>query len=763
MTIAQSPVENKIVCHAIRVGGRIQGVGFRPFVYRLAQRYTLQGEVRNSGGEVVIVVQGREADVARFVQAIIDEAPAIARPHLIQNQSATLSGHTSFQIVKSTPAYGNHIHVPPDYYMCKACSHELTDPQDRRFEYPFINCTQCGPRYTLIHAMPYDRANTSMASFKLCPKCQREYTDVMDRRFHAEPLACPACGPQLSFHDNEKIITEPQQALLACVAALAAGEIIAIKGIGGYHLCCDAGNAQAIEQLRIRKARPHKPLAVMFPQTGNDGLAQIRQHVVLTAEQGALLNDPVRPILLASWREDSGLPKDIAPGLNELGVMLPYSPLHHLILNKLQRPIIATSANISGEPVLTDNMQVESRLTKITRHFLHHNRLIVRPADDSVFRVIAKHARPLRLGRGIAPLELTMPKTIDKPLLACGGHMKNTVALAFDNRVVISPHIGDMGSVRSQAVFQKVITDLQALYQVEAHTFVCDAHPGYASSSWARQQRKPVFEVLHHHAHAACLPGEYPHEPNWLVFTWDGVGYGEDGTLWGGETFYGQTGNWQRVASMRPFYLPGGDKCARQPWRSALSISWELQRLWRECPAEQALLQDAWHKRINTPQTSAAGRLFDAAAALLDVCHNATFEGQAPMLLETLATEGHGEALTLSLTENAAGMLSTDWEPLFVMLLNKVTNKANAAYIFHATLAQAICDQVVRFRARYGDFAVGLSGGVFQNKLLSEMVIARLNEEGNRVYLPQSVPINDGGLCYGQVIEASIMSGNTHA
>ncbi len=763
MTIAIPLVEDTKVCHAIRLGGRVQGVGFRPFVYRLAQRYALQGEVRNSGGEVVILVQGRAADIASFVQALLDEAPTIARPHLLQNQTVTLSDHTSFQIVESTPGHDRHIHVPPDYFMCEACRNELSNPQDRRFNYPFINCTQCGPRYTLIQAMPYDRANTSMAAFKLCPHCAREYADVMDRRFHAEPLACPMCGPQLSFLMHGKRIFDTQQALLACVTAIDAGEIVAIKGIGGYHLCCDAYNAEAIEQLRISKARPHKPLAVMFPQAGEDGLALVKQHVELDAAQCELLSDPARPILLASWRTNSTLPKSIAPGLHELGVMLPYSPLHHLLLDKLQRPVIATSANISGEPVLTDNAQVETRLAKITQKFLHHNRPIVRPADDSVFRVIAHRPRPVRVGRGVAPLELTIPVTIQKPLLACGGHMKNTVALAFDNRVVMSPHIGDMGSVHSHTVFEQVIMDLQALYQIEVEIIVCDAHPAYASSRWARQQGKPVLEVLHHHAHAACLPGEYPHETNWLVFAWDGAGYGEDGTLWGGETFHGQAGHWQRVASMRPFYLPGGDKCAREPWRSALSVSWELQRAWQHCPFEHALLRAAWQKRINAPQTSAAGRLFDAAAALLDVCHTAAYEGQAPMLLETFATEGAGDALMLPLTEDTTGMLSMDWGPLFAMLLNDADNKANAAYVFHASLVKAIHDQVVRLRERHGDFAVGLSGGVFQNKLLSEMVFARLRDDGFRVYMPQAVPVNDGGLCYGQIVEAAAVSGNKYA
>lgn len=757
MTSAATITDNATVCHAMRLGGRVQGVGFRPFVYQLALRYQLYGEVRNSGGEVWITVQGAPDNIASFAQALIAEAPAISRPQLLQDKAVGLISERAFQIVESTIGSDPHIHVPPDYYTCAACRAELTDSQNRRYGYPFINCTQCGPRYTLIEAMPYDRANTSMASFTLCQQCQREYQDVADRRFHAEPLACPVCGPQLSYQHADMRITATQQALAATVVAIDAGEIIAIRGIGGYHLCCDAHNVNAIAALRARKSRPHKPLALMFPENGDDGLAMVRQHLALEQVQCDMLRGPARPIVLATRRADSSLPASIAPGLEQLGVMLPYSPLHHLLLDKLQRPIVATSANISGEPVLTDNTQVEQRLGKITQHFLHHNRPIVRPADDSVYRVIAQQPRPIRLGRGVAPLELTLPIAIKQPVLACGGHMKNTVALAFDRRIVISPHIGDMGSVRSQQVFAQVIADLQALYQVEAAGYVCDAHPHYASSRWARQQGKPVFEVLHHHAHAACLPGEYPHEEHWLVFTWDGVGYGADGTLWGGETFYGQAGHWQRVASLRPFHLPGGDKAAREPWRSALAISWEMDRPWPDCPVDQKLLHAAWLKRLNTPQTTAVGRVFDAAAALLDICHIASFEGQAPMLLEALARQGKAQAVSLLLSENPQGLLCTDWAPLFARLHDEAMPTVDAAYAVHVSLAQALCDQVTRMHERYGDFAVGLCGGVFQNKLLTELLLERLQCAGYRAYLPQQVPVNDGGLCFGQVIEAAAM------
>jgi len=763
MTIAHTLSETRIVCHELLLSGRVQGVGFRPFVYRLAHRYGLVGEVMNHGGQVRIVAQGEQQQVSRFIAALLAEAPAISRPRLKENITVSVSDYHAFHISDSTPDNARHIHVLPDGFTCEACLRELHDPRDRRYAYPFINCTQCGPRYTLTTALPYDRANTSMATFSLCAQCAREYSDVTNRRFHAEPLACPECGPQLDYHHDDSRITDTQQALAAAAEAILAGKIVAIKGIGGYHLCCDALNRDAIDTLRTRKVRPDKPLAVMFPCSGADGLALIRQHVLLDEAQCRFVSDPIRPILLATRRPDSDLPVQIAPGLNDIGVMLPYSPLHHLLLDKIRRPIVATSANISGEPVLTDNTEVEERLVDVTRYFLHHDRPVVRPADDSVYRFIAGQPSPLRVGRGVAPLELSLPFRLPRPLLACGGFMKNTVALAFGDRIIISPHIGDMGTLRSQKVFKQVIADLQSLYQVQAEMLICDKHPNYVTSRWARQQAKPVIDVLHHHAHASCVAGEYPDESRWLVFTWDGVGYGGDGTLWGGETFFGSPGHWQRVASMRPFRLPGSDQCAREPWRTALAVCWETGHDWRECPSDSDLLYSAWQKQINAPLTTAVGRLFDAASALLGFCTTASYEAQAPMLLEANAQNGHATAVSLPLRQATSGLLYTDWQPLVMKLVTGEFAGADAAYAVHASFAQALCDQVSRLREHYGDVAVGLAGGVFQNRLLTEQVIERLHAVGQRVYLPRQIPVNDGGLCFGQVIEAASSLVNQNA
>ena len=743
----------------IILAGQVQGVGFRPFVYRLAQQLGMVGFVRNEMGQVTIHIQGSSEAVANFKQALLMQAPPLAKPVLQQSMPTTLLALTTFTIEASEVNNPAQIHLPPDYFMCPECERELFDPTNRRYRYPFINCTQCGPRYTLIKQLPYDRANTGMAEFTLCPACRQEYEDPADRRFHAEPIACPACGPQLQYYAAKGgLISETQAALAHCVAALRQGKIVAVKGIGGYHLVCDARNDAAVLRLRQRKARPHKPLAVMFPMTGDDGLAAIREMTELDLISAAQLRDPQRPIVLVAKGKAYALSAHIAPDLHELGVFMPYSPLHSLLLHDFAGPLVATSANISGEPVLTNNQHVEQRLAQVAEAFLHHNRPIERPVDDSVYRVIANKPRPLRSGRGAAPLELPLPVPVAMPTLAVGGHMKNTLALAWQDRIVISPHIGDLDAPRSLEMFQQVGADLQTLYRVKAQRIVCDVHPAYASSRWARQDGRAVREVLHHHAHASAIAGEHPQEPHWLMFAWDGTGYGEDATIWGGETFYGQPGHWQRVASLRPFYLPGADKASREPWRAALAMCWETNQSWHAPAANSELLYKAWQQRLNTPQCSSMGRLFDAAAAILDVCTQASFEGQAPMQLEALVAQvATYESIKLPLVQDQPGVWRSDWAPLLILQLDQERSPDERAAIFHRSLADHILQQCEQFAKDHDEFAVGLGGGVFQNRVLTETTVSLLTDAGFRVYLAEQVPCNDGGLCYGQIIEQAYL------
>lgn len=736
------------------VGGQVQGVGFRPFVYRLAHHHQLSGWVRNEMGRVHIELQGESAAIDAFRHDLIATAPAIARPQIMDTLPGSGEHHRSFKILSSEGGTDPDIHIPPDYFTCPDCLTELNDPTDRRYRYPFINCTQCGPRYTLIQRLPYDRPNTTMANFPLCWECQDEYLDPLNRRFHAEPLACPVCGPQLQFVMNGKSAsTQTGSALQLCIQALHEGVIVAVKGIGGYHLMCDARNEESVQRLRRHKARPHKPLALLVPATGTDELDYARRVAELTHEEATLLRDPMRPIVLVRKQPDTRLAPGISPQLAEIGLMLPYSPLHHILINDFGAPLVATSGNISGEPVLTEATDAEQRLGAIAEAFLHHNRPIQRPADDSVWRTIAHRPRPLRLGRGCSPKEITLPAPLSQPTLALGAHLKNSITLAWKDRAVISPHIGDLGSPRSLAVFEQVVEELQALYDVRARRLVCDAHPQYQNARWAEQRGLPVIRVFHHHAHASALYGEHALQEPALVFTWDGTGLGADGSIWGGEALYGQPGVWQRAGSLRPFRLPGGDRAAREPWRSALSLCWEEEIQWPQNEHESALLHQAWKRGQNAPFTSACGRLFDAAAALTGLVTENSFEGQAAMWLEAHAVR-EAAPLSLPLQRNRDGIWISDWAPLLPMLMDRQQEIEHRASLFHASLANTVLEQALHVREDTGVHHVGLSGGVFQNRVLTEQAQRLLHEHGFCVWLAEQVPCNDAGISFGQIIEA---------
>jgi hydrogenase maturation protein HypF len=736
------------------ITGQVQGVGFRPFLYRLARRHGLVGWARNTVGEVEVLVCGPAEALEAFTRGITADAPAIARPRIRHVEPWHGEAPAQFAILASETAAQSRIFVPPDYFTCEECLAELADPGDRRYRYPFINCTQCGPRYTIIRSLPYDRPNTSMADFPLCAACRQEYEAPADRRFHAEPVACPVCGPRLTWTTpGTAPLAVPAAALAACVAALAEGQLVAVKGIGGYHLVCDAANEAAIARLRRLKPRPTKPLAVMFPLEGADGLDAARRATDPTNMEAALLLSPQRPIVLVRKRPGV-LPEALAPGLAELGVMLPYSPLHALLLGDLRRPLVATSANISGEPVLTDGADVENRLAHLVEGCLHHDRPIVRPADDPVWRSAAGRPRPLRIGRGCAPAELELARPVARPVLAVGAHMKNTIALAWEDRCVVSPHIGDMGSERSMEVFEQVAADLQALYGVRAEALICDAHPGYATARWARRHGLPVSEILHHHAHAGALAYEMATPGPLLVFAWDGVGYGGDGSLWGGEAFLGHPGAWRRVASFRPFRLPGGERAGREPWRSAAALCWASGRAWPACPDPDGLARAAWERGLNTPPTSAVGRLFDAAAALTGLCLHASYEGEGPMRLEAAARGVTPPgAAALPLAPDPDGVLRADWAPLLAPLLDAGRPVAERATLFHECLALTAVAVYRALAARHPVAGVGATGGVLQNRRLSGRMQALFDAAGVALALPLRLPANDACIAFGQVIE----------
>jgi len=746
-----------------RLGGRVQGVGFRPFVYRLAQSLELTGWVRNDSGAVEIHAEGPAERLRNFGAALLERAPSAAAARLIEVTAVALESASDFRIAPSTAGRDQQLAVPLERCPCEECLAELADPNARRHRYPFINCTQCGPRYTILRRLPYDRCNTTLDGFPLCAACAREFADPADRRFHAQPLACAACGPSvywmdgLAAHGTATGGTTRQKgaaALTAAVQALRRGEIVALRGVGGYHLLCDAANQAAVLRLRSRKHRPAKPFALMVPACGRDALDQARRLGCVSALQGDALRDASRPIVLVAVHAAAPLAAAVAPNLGEIGLMLPYSPLHHLLLEDFGAPVVATSGNAGGEPVLTAVDEAQRRLGPIADGFLHHDRPIARAAEDPVMREVAGAVRPLRLGRGTAPLEVTVASHFQVPTLAVGALSKGTVALGWAQRAIVSPHLGDYSTPRGRALLERTVGELQSLYGVRAERVVHDAHPGFASTRWAVQCGLPSTAVWHHHAHASAVAGEYSIAVPMLCFTWDGVGLGTDRCLWGGEALWGAPGRLRRVASFRPFRQPGGERAAREPWRSALALCWQTGTPWDEGERRGgSLLRRAAESGLNAPTTTAVGRLFDAAAALAGVCHVSSYEGEAAMRLEALCTTPQG-AVPLPLERDAAGLWRTDWAPLVAMLTDDLQPACVRSARFHASLAQALVDQAVAIRAETGVHCIGLAGGVFQNHRLTACAIGLLAERGFDVRVPCRLPLNDAAISFGQLMEA---------
>lgn len=747
------------ICFHIVVTGFVQGVGFRPFVFRLANELGVKGVVSNNTGQVSIIAEADKKTLELFCERLLTEAPLNAKPTIHAVSETQTITYKDFSIIHSHELTKSDIHIQPDLPVCEECLEELLDKNNRRYRYPFINCTQCGPRYSIINSLPYDRKNTSMQSFKLCCECEKEYLTPHDRRFHAEPIACEKCGPVLTFIDDTHNITNNALALDACIEVLKQGKIVSVKGVGGYHLMCDATSSAAISLLRRRKQRSDKPFAVLMTQS------QLELYVDATQQEISLLQQSSRPIVLVRNHGKEKLPANLTPGFHKLGVMLPNNPLHFLLSHHFEKPLVATSANIAGEPIIIDNENATKRLAGLCDAFLHHNRDIIRPADDPVMLHNKIQAQLLRTGRGLAPTEFTLPFTLTKTILAVGGHSKNTLALAWENSLVISSHNGDLGNLRSYQTFEQAVTDLQNLYQVKAKHIICDAHPDYASSEWAQRSGLPVAKIFHHHAHASSLALENPQYHNFLNFCWDGVGLGEDGTLWGGETFLGHPGHWQRVASFKPFLLPGGEKTSREAWRIAASLCWHTgldfdfeqnDHHYTELNTKQinpSQLKNIWDKKINSPQSSAVGRLFSAAASLLGLIQHENFEGHGPMLLEALAESATAEAMVLPVIKDENNIDRIDWTALLKMLKDKKLTIAYRARCFHETLAESVSLIAIQYSKEIINLTVGLSGGVFQNQLLVRLIRQRLEQQNIRLVLPVFIPVNDGGLCAGQIIE----------
>ena len=757
--LSGQPALHKRQLLSVLVRGVVQGVGFRPFVYHLATELDLKGFVLNGPAGVEVEVEGNVGALKEFLRRLEAEKPPLAQLESVESRLLPPKDYADFQIRDSADKGNKTVLILPDLAVCPDCLKDILDPQNRRFQYPFTNCTHCGPRFSIIEQLPYDRPHTSMRGFPLCPECRREYMDPTDRRFHAQPNACPLCGPQLELWDKAgKMLSTRQAALEAAVAALQSGLILALKGLGGFQLLCDARDEGAVTTLRNRKRREAKPLAVMFP-----GLGALKAACQVGEAEEKLLFSPEAPIVLLKKKENPeiDLAESVAPGNPQLGAFLPYTPLHHLLLAKLGFPVVATSGNFSDEPIVTGGAEALERLDGIADFFLTHNRPIVRPVDDSVARVIAGEVQVLRRARGYAPLPVTLAGP-GPTILALGGFLKNTVALAKDSRVFISQHLGDLGTLPSLEAFERSIVDLPKLYEAQPEAVACDLHPDYPSTRKAQDLNLPVIAVQHHVAHVFSVLAENHLEGPALGAAWDGTGWGEDHTIWGGEFFKVGKESVERFAALRPFPLVGGDKAAKESRRSALGILYELYRdeaFNLELPTMEAFVPQELSilgKMLTFPErtlTSSMGRLFDAVSSLTGLCQKSRFEGEAAMALEfALGGEGTGEAYPFPLIFRD-GLHLLDWEPLVHLLLEDIKQQVPLSVIswrFHNALVEGL----LKVATKAGEEQVALSGGCFQNRRLTESAITHLKAAGFQPYWQKQVPPNDGGLSLGQAAYA---------
>lgn len=747
----------------INVQGVVQGVGFRPFVYGLASRLGLGGRVRNGTTGVVIDVEGEQASVETFLQALVAEAPPLAVIERVATERKQVRHYTTFAIEKSETQDEKAVFISPDVATCPECLGELANPHDRRYQYPFLNCTNCGPRFTIIIGVPYDRERTTMGGFTMCPACRAEYEDPRDRRFHAQPTACPACGPRLrvtDFQGNEVPVADP----IAFVGArLQEGRIVAVKGLGGYHLSCDTLQDEVVRELRRRKHREAKALAIMVPD-----LDTVRRLCEVSAVEAKLLTSPRRPIVLLRKRDDCSIAEEVAPRNRYLGVMLPYTPLHDLLMRQVARPLVMTSGNLTEEPIAYEDDDAAGRLSGIADYFLAHNRPVHMRCDDSVTRVVMGRELPLRRSRGYAPLPIRLSRPFTRPILACGGQLKNTFCLARGEYAFLSHHIGDLDDYRTYRSFVEGIEHFKGLFDITPEAVAYDLHPGYRSSQYALSlEGLPHIAVQHHHAHIASCMAENGCEGPVIGVALDGTGYGSGGRIWGGEFLVADYSHFERLAHLEEVPLPGGEQAIRQPWRMAGSYlhhvygdameGLDLDFIRRLDRRVWSLIRRMMARGVNSPLTSSAGRLFDAVAALLGLRDEVQYEAQAAVELEMLADGTPGEGYPFRILSGGRPMV-VETKGIIKGVVEDLTRGEPAPLIaakFHATLGEIILEVCCQIRELTGLGQVALSGGVFQNVRLLTETMGRLAAESFEVYTHSRVPPNDGGIALGQAAVAN--------
>ncbi|MDO9087799.1 MAG: carbamoyltransferase HypF [Anaerolineaceae bacterium] len=748
----------------IHIKGIVQGVGFRPFVYSLAIQNNLNGWVQNTSSGVDIELVGSTPDLEVFISALKNSPPHLSRIDSISIDETEKQSYKKFEIIKSQSQAGEFIPISPDYSICDDCLRELFDPQDRRFRYPFINCTNCGPRFSIIKDIPYDRPKTTMAPFQMCDRCQSEYSNPLDRRYHAQPIACPDCGPQVSLMVNNQIIAKGNDAIQQSRKMVRTGKILATKGLGGFHLACDAGNHSAVENLRTRKKRSDKPFALMA-----FSISLIENYCSLSGEEKKLLESKEKPIVLLKLKSTNELSPLLAPAQKHLGFLLPYTPLHYLLLDPVdENPEVwvMTSGNLSEEPIAYKDSESINQLSNIADGFLMHDREIFMRVDDSVTRIVQGKNYPIRRSRGYAPNPIITPSNVPQ-ILATGAELKNTFCLTRDNYAFISHHIGDLENYETLISFEEAINHYENLFRIKPSILASDLHPDYLATRYATQRANlesiPNIQIQHHHAHlASCLADNHWKVDDFVIgLCYDGTGFGTDGAIWGGEVLIGNYSQYQRRFHLKYVPLPGGDITVRIPARMALSHLWEYQLDWDYsipsvaslCMEDRTVLESQLKSKINTPNTSSMGRLFDAAASIMGIKHRVNYEGQAAIEMEALIDEKESKFYPIEIENNLINP-----KPLFESLIidqqNNVSINKMAAR-FHNSIVQYSTNICIIIRKESGINSVALSGGVWQNKVLLDNTIKKLKKERFDVMIHHNVPTNDGGISLGQALIAS--------
>jgi hydrogenase maturation protein HypF len=747
---------------SLKIQGAVQGVGFRPFVYKLATELNLTGWVSNSSEGVNIEVEGKPSLLKTFEERLVSEKPSLSIISHIDSHQLSPQGDDYFSIKESVKGEKTTV-ILPDLATCSECLQEIFNPSNRRYQYPFTNCTHCGPRYSIIEGIPYDRQNTTMKAFAMCTYCRQEYQDPLNRRFHAQPNACADCGPQVQLWDQKgEIIANHHQAIAETAIQIRQGKIVAFKGLGGFQLIVDAHNQDAVKLLRQRKKRPQKPFALMYPS-----LELVREDCEVNELEQELLLSPQSPIVLLLQKSSVRLKeyfREVAPNNPYLGVMLPYTPLHHLLFAELNLngPLVVTSANLSDEPICIDNQEALTSLAGIADLFLVHNRPIARPIDDSVARILADQVMILRRARGYAPLPIRLANNSPQPpILAVGAQLKNTVAIAKDKQIFISQHIGDLETLKAYQNFNRVIHSLNNLYDFQPELIACDLHPNYNSTNYANLQKLPRKSVQHHLAHVlSCLVENQLNTPV-LGVAWDGTGYGIDGTIWGGEFLLIKENKWQRIAYFRTFKLPGGAKAIKEPWRTALGLLAEIDIDLNLIPEqlanhfskqELAIIKSMLAKNINSPVTSSVGRLFDGVASILGIQKQVSFEGEAAMQLEFTAMKVKTQSCyPFELLFDLSAPIIIDWIGIIKAILDDL-KRGESLTIIAAKFQNTLVEIIIAIATRFNVKQVVLTGGCFQNKYLLDRSISKLKESNFSPYWNQKIPTNDGGIALGQIL-----------